>query len=264
MPFTLAHPAAALPLRRKPLVLSALVIGSMAPDFEYLLHLAPRSTISHTIPGLLVFCLPTGFIVFCLFHRLWKVPVIHLLPLRHRQRLLAFSTSFPLASVMNCLSVAFSILLGATTHLVWDAFTHKYGWAVGFFPFLSAPLVKTGFLTLPLYKILQHGSSALGMTCLIVAYFRWLRRATPVPETRAAISITSRWRIVSIILLTSLASALTYAFLRATPLESQRDIMTFIGLAVVAFLAMILVEITLLGVWWQSRVERTSVLRYTE
>ncbi|MSQ59664.1 MAG: DUF4184 family protein [Betaproteobacteria bacterium] len=40
MPFTIAHPAAALPLLR-PLrgfgVLSALVIGSMTPDFPYFL-----------------------------------------------------------------------------------------------------------------------------------------------------------------------------------------------------------------------------------
>jgi hypothetical protein len=36
VPFTLAHGAAALPFRRFHLVFSALLVGTFAPDFEYL------------------------------------------------------------------------------------------------------------------------------------------------------------------------------------------------------------------------------------
>ena len=39
MPLTIAHPAAVLPFRHSRLPISALVIGSLAPDFEYFLHL---------------------------------------------------------------------------------------------------------------------------------------------------------------------------------------------------------------------------------
>ncbi|HEY3557859.1 MAG TPA: DUF4184 family protein, partial [Kribbella sp.] len=35
MPFTPAHPAAVLPLIRRPLVASALVAGAVAPDLLY-------------------------------------------------------------------------------------------------------------------------------------------------------------------------------------------------------------------------------------
>ena len=42
MPFTLAHAAAALPLRRFKLVWSALVIGSFAPDFWLFMGLPGR------------------------------------------------------------------------------------------------------------------------------------------------------------------------------------------------------------------------------
>ncbi len=35
MPWTVSHPAAAAPFARWGLVLSALVVGSMAPDFVY-------------------------------------------------------------------------------------------------------------------------------------------------------------------------------------------------------------------------------------
>src|SRR4051812_20559570 len=40
MPFTLAHPAAILPLLRHPFVPAALVAGSMAPDLPYFLRAA--------------------------------------------------------------------------------------------------------------------------------------------------------------------------------------------------------------------------------
>jgi len=38
MPFTLAHPAAVLPLFRGPLVPAALVVGAVAPDLPYFLR----------------------------------------------------------------------------------------------------------------------------------------------------------------------------------------------------------------------------------
>ncbi|SEP14833.1 DUF4184 family protein [Paenibacillus sp. OV219] len=57
MPFTFAHPAYALPLKFiNPRYLSAtgLVLGSMAPDFEYFLTLEPHQTIGHSFSGLFV------------------------------------------------------------------------------------------------------------------------------------------------------------------------------------------------------------------
>jgi Domain of unknown function (DUF4184) len=63
MPFTFAHPAIAVPLLR-PLgcygVLSALVIGSLAPDLAYVLPLSVPRHKSHSLTGLLWFCLPVG------------------------------------------------------------------------------------------------------------------------------------------------------------------------------------------------------------
>src|SRR5262245_44725270 len=71
MPFTIAHSAVALPVLRwlrAPYAASALVVGTMAPDFEYFLRLRPFASISHTLPGLLVFCLPAGAAVLAAFH----------------------------------------------------------------------------------------------------------------------------------------------------------------------------------------------------
>ncbi len=81
MPFTLAHPAAAWPVRALSgdrLVTSALVVGSMSPDFEYLVHLSTRRTIGHDLVGVLVLCLPASLLVLLVVHHLVQQPVLQL------------------------------------------------------------------------------------------------------------------------------------------------------------------------------------------
>ena len=83
MPYTLAHPAAALPLwcaSRKRLRLAALVIGAASPDFEYLLRINYVGHFSHTIPGLLLVCLPASWLALYLFDRWGRAGVQALLP----------------------------------------------------------------------------------------------------------------------------------------------------------------------------------------
>jgi len=63
LPFTLAHPAAVLPLRRTGLVFSALVVGSMAPDFPYFLSVSDAIRWGHSTRGVFLFCLPFGLLV---------------------------------------------------------------------------------------------------------------------------------------------------------------------------------------------------------
>src|SRR5437773_1761508 len=83
MPFTLSHPAAAALFRglvkRGALPLSALAIGTMAPDFEYLLRLEPMSYWSHTPVGIFAFCLPIGLVSFVIWEGVLEKPVRRLL-----------------------------------------------------------------------------------------------------------------------------------------------------------------------------------------
>lgn len=54
MPFTLSHPAAVIPLSRvKWLVPSAVLMGSMAPDFPYFLALSMGPRLLHAADLLL-------------------------------------------------------------------------------------------------------------------------------------------------------------------------------------------------------------------
>ena len=80
MPFTLAHAAAALPFRRTRLILSAVVVGTFAPDFEYFLRLVPGGHFGHTLPGVFVLDLPLSLVVLWLFHTYMREPIMTLLP----------------------------------------------------------------------------------------------------------------------------------------------------------------------------------------
>lgn len=159
MPLTIAHPAAVLPLKRCGLSMSALVVGSIIPDLDYFLHLSPTSTFSHSPTGFFAFCLPAGLVVLWLFHHLWKPPMIAVLGDEHSHhfkpyRFLPFS---------RFLLICCSILLGAFTHILWDSFTHDYGWAVQRFPALSQ---ASG--NMPLYGQLHLWSSLIGIGVLFV------------------------------------------------------------------------------------------------
>jgi uncharacterized protein DUF4184 len=83
MPFTIAHAAAALPLwhaSRKRLRLAALVLGCATPDYIYFLHLNTVGRFGHTLPGLILFCLPAGWFSLWLFDRFGRRGVEILIP----------------------------------------------------------------------------------------------------------------------------------------------------------------------------------------
>ena len=106
MPLTLAHAAAAYPLRRTRLVLSALIIGTFTPDLEFFLRFAPKGPFGHSPRGLFLFCLPVGFVVFWLFHAVVKEPLAALMPRAVRQRVPA--DPYPLPLWQQLPGVAFS------------------------------------------------------------------------------------------------------------------------------------------------------------
>lgn len=166
MPFTLAHPAAVVPLRSRMTNTSALVIGSMAPDFEYFLRGRPVSTFSHSILGLLVFCLPMGLVVFYLVRSL-SAGFVQLLPRFVQARLASSPTDAGIRVVVV------SILIGAVTHDVWDSFTHRAGLLVRQFH-----LDRT-VAGVPLFRILQHGSTVVGFVVLTTVAMRYLRKREP-------------------------------------------------------------------------------------
>ncbi len=71
-----------VPLARGQLCFSEPVIGSMTPDFAYVLSGRAVSEFSHTIPGLFAFSLPVGLVMFWSSQRLVERPAIIAAPKR--------------------------------------------------------------------------------------------------------------------------------------------------------------------------------------
>lgn len=165
MPFTFAHPAAVLPFPRnsKWFHFTALVLGSMAPDFEYFLRGEPNGVIGHTILGFLYFNLPIVAFVYFIYNR-----YIHNMLNQHLPTFLQGTQvqQRRAEKSVNMLIFCYSALLGMFTHILWDSFTHMNGYMVKQMTFLSYELNCFG-LMIHIYKILQHGSTLFGFVMIL-------------------------------------------------------------------------------------------------
>lgn len=172
MPYVFAHPAAVIPL--SPLlgrlaVPSALVIGSVIPDAWYLVPLLSRAD-SHSMAGLLWFCLPAGLFAYTAFHLIFKQPLLALAPQALAERLRAWAC--PGLPAVPWRAVVASLAAGGITHFAWDAVTH-----LDAFPFLDAPLFSFGRYPVRAHQLLQHASTLLGAAFLAWWVSRKLRAA---------------------------------------------------------------------------------------
>ncbi len=96
MPAICAHPVIAVPLTRYNLCLSALIVGSMSPDFFYFFRVSHNAQFGHTLQGVFLFCLPVGLLVLWVFHRVLKSPLFSLLPQNHQERMIFRDAGFSL------------------------------------------------------------------------------------------------------------------------------------------------------------------------
>lgn len=175
MPFTFAHPAIVLPLNflpKKWFSMTALVIGSMTPDFEYFLKMKVSSVHGHTLGGLIYFDLPLGLTLTFVFHNIVRKSLFENLPLVFKSRFLPYKR-FQWNDYFrrNSLVVIISILIGALSHVFWDAFTHSHGYFVENTATLKTTVNLVG-KDLPLFKILQHLSTLLGGLVLALAIYK--------------------------------------------------------------------------------------------
>ncbi|BFV60352.1 hypothetical protein KCMC57_up54560 [Kitasatospora sp. CMC57] len=152
MPFTFSHPAAVLPLldgarARGPLVAAGLMAGSMAPDVPFFAD------------SLLRGCYGFGGVT----HRWWAVPTVDVL-IAGGLTWWWYGLVRPAARPVQaerCGWFAASAAIGAATHVCWDSFTHQGRAGVR-----ALPVLNTEVAGIPLYTLLQYGSSAAGLALL--------------------------------------------------------------------------------------------------
>lgn len=173
MPFTLAHPIAAAPIwfcSKRILNLPGLLVGSMIPDIEYFIALKTTKTIGHTFSGIFMQGVPYSIVILFIIRYVLARPLMALLPQRLASRLSTVSSYSPL-TFSGSVNIIASIVIGATSHLIWDAFTHESGWFVTRSMWLQS---KLGLI--PIYKLLQYSSGILGVLALLAWLFLWLDR----------------------------------------------------------------------------------------
>lgn len=195
MPFTLSHPAIVLPFKKisyKYRSMTGLIIGSITPDFEYILRLKIKSIYSHTLPGIFWFDLPLGLLLFLVYIIVVKNKLIDHLPRFLYRKVSVFKNNSNRSYFdISWIVVILSILIGICSHLLWDGFTHPDGYFVKLLPVLSNTISLNG-KSFYVYKMIQHSSTILG--AVVIAISVYLLPASVVP--RKAEKLLKYWTLV--------------------------------------------------------------------
>ncbi|MFE2009569.1 DUF4184 family protein [Streptomyces sp. NPDC059491] len=200
MPFTLSHAAAVLPgLRRNgtargPLIASALVAGSFAPDMTYFAATAvPGAMVLGDVTHSPVGIVTADVLITAALVGLWltvREPLAALLPDRLRGRVYGLLRGRPWGGRPTAALAGWffvSAVIGSTTHVVWDSFTHLDRWGTRAIPFLGE--IVAGF---PVYLYAQYGGSALALGLLGWFTARALRTAGPGAELPVGVAVPGR------------------------------------------------------------------------
>lgn len=195
MPFTLAHPVVLIPLQKffkDKLSLTGLIIGSVIPDFEYLVNIVERSVISHTLEGIIYFDIPAALIITFCWHGFVKQVLTGQLPSVIQKILLPYrDVNWFVYLKLNWHIYLISLLAGIFLHLFWDSFSHANGYFVVNYKFLHQTVF---FESLTLYRCSWWISSVGGI------YFMWkyvLNFPSPLPYQLS--TLKNFWPLVYLI-----------------------------------------------------------------
>ncbi|MFF3715987.1 DUF4184 family protein [Streptomyces prasinus] len=202
----MSHPAAVLPLLRRPFVPAALVTGAAAPDVPYFLaELGVSSssaqdwygpflnaTETHSPVGGLLISLPFALGLVAAY-RVLHAPITALLPSGLRLPEPERAVDVP-ARARYTMWLLISALIGIASHVAWDSFTHFDGFLVTHIEILRASALGG----LSVARLLQYTSTVLGLAA--IGWHLWRRRARLRPTTGsddvAHLTPLTRWSVV--------------------------------------------------------------------
>ncbi|MCU7548483.1 DUF4184 family protein [Chitinophagaceae bacterium LB-8] len=166
MPFTFSHPAILLPFRKIGSV-TALVVGSMVPDFQGFITLDVDKKFSHSWTGAILLDLPLALLCCYIFHGVVRMPLIDHLPRYFKSRFVLFYSFDWVGHVKeNSGNVFFSLIAGIASHLLWDQLTHP-----GIIPGMEAEVEIFG-ISDPLFVFVQYACSIPPLILIFVVVHR--------------------------------------------------------------------------------------------
>jgi hypothetical protein len=199
MPLTLSHPAAVLPLRRLGLPVTVLVTASMVPDLPLFLGTQRGYRITHGPVGIVTIDVVLAVVAVAGWTFIVRDALVDMAPAPVRRRLPARArltrTEWLLAPV--------AAVVGAATHVAWDAFTHPGAWGVRRIDWLQsehAGLVGASWA--------QYASGIVGLVVVIGAAAAYLRSSTVTRDARPRVLPAPTLPVVvGIAAVTAIASA---------------------------------------------------------
>ena len=96
-----------------------MILGSMAPDFEYFLRGRPYGIYGHTLLGIILFDLPLVVAVYFMGKYLVQPAISPYLPYAFQPKQLRSYNRISAAFIF-----VYSALFGVLSHIMWDSFTH--------------------------------------------------------------------------------------------------------------------------------------------
>ncbi len=238
MPFTFSHPALIAPiyhLHKRYFSLTGLVMGSLAPDFEYFFKMTKReSQFSHSLPGLFWFDLPLSIFLALVYHLVIRDPLINNMPRFLFRRFSKFRyTNWAAYAKENWWVVIFSILIGSSSHLLWDFFVHSNYQLIQKNP-VAILHVNAHDFRIENYDVFNYINSFVGLMILIKII--WDIPLSP-PDKRNQVSL-SYWILISAIS----TFIIGFRLIIVPPLYIDDIIVTVIAAFLIALLLMSVLE----------------------
>lgn len=138
----------------------------MLPDLPYFLNSSQAiAEQSHSWFGLLSYCLPWGLGICVLWQWLLKPAAIALLQLWLAITVLVSPHEFQ-QWIKAGITIILGLLLGSSTHLIWDGITHPDGFIAEHIFWLQGS-IRLGYISdVSLARLLQYASSMMGLVYL--------------------------------------------------------------------------------------------------
>jgi hypothetical protein len=226
--------------------LAAVVIGSLSPDFEYFVRLAPRGRLLHTPVGLMCIAVPVSILVWAFFRGAVRPALLGLLPsdlagtIRSRRHGLG--------------AVVVAVCLGAWSHVGWDGFTHASGWAVRAWPQLQRDVFPGLVPALPWFKLLQHISSLIGLFALTAWAACWVSSQSSRARLYSRDELRRTLPVVALVLMLAIVGAVSNALRVPSFLSAAALGYGTVGAGVGAGLAVAAASVwTTAGAWQANR-----------
>ena len=210
MPFTPSHAVVALPFIRTPLVPAAVAVGAMAPDLPLFVRGVPlHYGRTHDLAWLPV-TIVLGLALLLLWRCALRPSARELSPSWLAARLpcewdrgaaRALRDTMGVSAIRepggsprrnvpwrSLLVLVLSLAIGVVSHIVWDLFTHEGRAGVALVPVLAEP-----WGPLAGFRWLQHGSSILGLSIIVIWMLVWLVRRRPTASVSRLLPDSMRW-----------------------------------------------------------------------